>query len=151
MNQDTKRRRLKKVSTKSAQPKTVDEFRAWYAPPLEPLLTDDNPDVRAFAEALSENLLAAFAEGGMEAVTKLICELRETLRANHTERFRQEMRDLVAPRLTGHSPQVCEYMYKLIDAMTEVYANGGINAVDNGMQWLDDAIRRDREAQEGSR
>lgn len=64
------------------------------------------------------------------------------------EQFRQEMRDLVAPRLIGLSPQVCAYMDKLIEAMTEVYANGGIDAVDNGMQWLNDATRRDHEAQE---
>jgi len=71
-------------------PKNVDEMRAWYAPHLERLLTDDNPDARAFAEALSENLLAAFVEGGMEAVTKLIGELRDVLRskcATGTERM----------------------------------------------------------------
>jgi hypothetical protein len=79
---------------------------------------------------------------------KQVANRQTTKSQTDAERFRQEMRDLVAPRLTGHSPQVCEYMYKLIDAMTEVYANGGIDAVDNGMQWLNDAMRRDREAQE---
>jgi len=64
------------------------------------------------------------------------------------EQFRREMQDLVAPRLTGQKPEVRAYMYKLIDAMSGVYATSGIDAVDNGMRWLNDATRRDGEAQE---
>jgi hypothetical protein len=65
------------------------------------------------------------------------------------EQFRQEMRDLIAPRLVGHKPQVCAYMHRLIDVMTKAYATGGLDAVLQGLEWLGEAMRRDeRQPQE---
>jgi len=107
MNQDTKRRTLKKVSTKSAQPqiteqqkqestnrhrlakkggvpmtpKNVDELRARFAPLIEPFLTDDDPRVRAFAGFMLEALLEIFSEGGLESVAGFVRELRERMRS----------------------------------------------------------------------